>query len=58
MEDYSVAMRNKFVRRMYWKGIPISEIVRMLKDIDEGEIVKIVGVEVIYGDRGNTHPDR
>lgn len=51
MEEFSIAMRNKFVRRIYWKGIPISEIVRMLKDLDEGEIVKIVGVEVVYGDR-------
>ena len=51
MEDYCISMRNKFIRRLYWKGIPISEIVEMLKDIDEGEIVKIVGVEVVYGDR-------
>jgi len=49
MEDYSIQMWNKFVRKLYWKGVPISEIVEMLKDIDEGEIVKIVGVEVIYG---------
>ena len=51
MDEYSIHMRNQFVRRMYKTGKSVSEIVRMLKDLDEIDVSKIVGVEVIYGDR-------
>ena len=49
--DESIQMRNQFIRQIYRSGIPVSEIVMMLKDLDEGEICNIVGVEVIYGDK-------
>jgi hypothetical protein len=51
MEECSIAMRNQFVRRMYRSGKSVSEIVRMLKDLDEIDVSEIVGVERIYGSK-------
>ena len=51
MNDYSISMRNQFVRKLYFKGVPISEIVLMLRDLDEADVVEIIGVKKVYGEK-------
>jgi len=50
MEEGSLETRDNFVKRMYRKGVSVKEIVDMC-GIDELDIVEIVGVEVVFGER-------
>ena len=51
MEDCSISMRNQFVRELYRRGKSVKEIIEMFRDLDEGNVVEIIGVKKVYGDK-------
>ena len=51
MEDCSISMRNQFVRELYRSGKSVKEIIEMFRDLDEGNVVEIIGVKKVYGDK-------
>ena len=49
--DESVAMRDRFIRNLYRSGKSVNEIEYMLRDLDEADVVEIIGGKKVYGSK-------